>query len=193
MKLGKKFNKAVKMATKLHGKQTRKGSDISYMGHLLGVTAIVIDDGGSEEEIIAALLHDGPEDAGGKKTLKKIEEEFGTEVAQIVAALSDTFEKEKPEWRARKEQYFEHLRGLPDTDLTRKILRVSLADKLHNARSIAIDRITVGEEVWDRFNGKKAGSLWYYEELAGIYAQRLPRSPLVREYRMAVDRLSRGD
>lgn len=181
------------MATKLHGKQKRKESGIPYMGHILGVTSIVIDDGGSEEEIIAALLHDGPEDAGGKKTLKKIEEKFGTEVAQIVAALSDTFEKEKPEWRSRKEQYFEHLRGLPDTELTRKILRVSIADKLHNVRSISIDKITVGEAVWERFNGRKAGSLWYYEELAGIYAQRMPRSPLVREYRMAIDRLQIGE
>ena len=108
-----RFKRAFDLALELHGTQTRKGSEIPYMGHLLGVTSIVIDDGGSETEILAALLHDGPEDAGGEETLDRIRTEFGDEVAQIVDLLSDTFEDPKPPWKARKEACLADLNDLP--------------------------------------------------------------------------------
>ena len=162
MRLGYDFQRAFEMALDLHRCQPRKSSkgspDIPYMGHLLGVTAIVLDDGGSENEAIAALLHDGPEDQGGKKTLARIHHEFGDEVADIVKALSDSFRKKKDPWPERKEKYYKKLREMPDNDLTRKVLRVSIADKLHNARAIAFDYDKVGEEVWDRFRVSNAKS-----------------------------------
>lgn len=184
------FERAVSLALELHGAQTRKGSKIPYLGHLLGVTAIVIDDGGSEAEVIAALLHDGPEDAGGEATLARIREEFGVEVAEIVDHLSDTFENPKPPWKERKETYLEGLRAMPEDDLSRKVLRVSLADKLHNARSILLDRHDSGEVIWDRFTGKRDGSLWYYETLADIYEEKLGNTALTAEFRATVDRLT---
>lgn len=153
------FKRAFDLALELHGDQTRKGSDIPYMGHLLGVTSIVIDDGGSKSEVLAALLHDGPEDAGGEETLARIRDEFGQEVAEIVDHLSDTFEDPKPPWKARKENYLAELEALPADEFGRKVLRVSLADKLHNVRSIQLDKHEVGEEIWNRFNGGKDGSL----------------------------------
>ena len=181
---------AFSLALELHGNQTRKGSQIPYIGHLLGVTAIVIDDGGSEPEVIAALLHDGPEDAGGEATLARIREEFGDEVADIVNLLSDTFEDPKPPWKARKEEYLAHLEALPADDFGRKVLRVSLADKLHNVRSILLDRHEIGEKIWDRFNGGKDGSLWYYQSLASIYEEKLGgEAPVVIEFGAAVGEL----
>lgn len=181
---------AFALTLELHGEQTRKGSEIPYLGHLLGVTSIVIDDGGSEEEIIAALLHDGPEDAGGEETLARIREEFGDEVAEIVDHLSDTFEDPKPPWKARKELYLAELEVLPVDDFGRKVLRVSLADKLHNVRSIRLDLEGVGEKVWDRFNGGKEGSLWYYQSLSDIYGEKLgEEEPLVLAFIAAVSEL----
>ena len=177
-----RFKRAFALALELHGKQTRKGSEIPYMGHLLGVTSIVIDDGGSENEIIAALLHDGPEDAGGEETLARIRNEFGDEVAEIVDHLSDTFDDPKPPWKARKEAYLADLQALPADDFGGKVLRVSLADKLHNVRSILLDRDVVGEEIWKRFTGGKEGSLWYYQSLADIYEEKLGETPLVLEF-----------
>jgi len=115
------FRKAFGLALELHGNQTRKGSEIPYMGHLLGVTSIVIDDGGSDSEVLAALLHDGPEDSGGEETLALIRNEFGDEVAQIVDHLSDTFEDPKPPWRERKEKYLAELEELPVDDFGRKV------------------------------------------------------------------------
>lgn len=186
-----RFSRAFGLALKLHGRQTRKGTETSYMGHLLGVTSIVIDEGGSEPEVLAALLHDGPEDAGGEETLARIRDEFGVEVAEIVDHLSDTFDDPKPPWKKRKEAYLTRLRAMPTAELTGKVLRVSLADKLHNARSILLDRHDLGEAIWERFNGGRDGSLWYYDTLAGIYEEKLGQTALVTEFRDTVDRMSR--
>lgn len=191
--LGQKFTEAFALALELHADQARKGDlRLPYMGHILGVTSIVIDDDGSEDEIIAALLHDGPEDADGKDTLALIEQKFGSRVATIVDALSDTFKKPKPDWKPRKEKYLKHLRDLEGDDQGKQVLRVSLADKLHNVRSIILDRYDVGEEVWERFNApdKKNDTLWYYGELRDVYVETLGETALVKEYSAAVDILN---
>jgi (p)ppGpp synthase/HD superfamily hydrolase len=66
------------------------------------VTAIVLEDDPVEDLAIAALLHDGPEDQGGKPTLMLIQEQFGPRVAEIVLECSDTFRVPKPKWLSRK-------------------------------------------------------------------------------------------
>lgn len=141
-----------------------------YFGHLLGVTAIVIETGASEDEAIAALLHDAAEDQGGRETLELIRREFGDGVAAIVASCSDTFDHRKPPWSERKRAYLEHL----ETEAGREALRVSLADKLHNARSIVVDYRDVGEALWERFNAERDEVLGYYRALAGIFSRRMP-------------------
>jgi len=67
---------------------------------------------------------------------------------------------------------------------------VSLADKLHNVRSIQLDRFEVGDEIWSRFRGGKDGSLWYYRTLADIYERKLGKAALVEEFRDAVERVA---
>lgn len=170
MALGERFDRALVFAADLHRTQVRKGPKrVPYIAHLLGVTSIVIEDGGDEDEAIAALLHDGPEDRGGVETLERIRAEFGERVARIVAECSDTFEKPKPPWLARKQEYLAALERAPDD-----ALRVSLADKVHNAHTILADYREVGEELWKRFGGTREESLWYYRELAEIFVRRRP-------------------
>lgn len=41
-------------------------------------------------------------------------------------------------------------------------LLVSLADKAHNAEAILVDYRTLGDSLWDRFNGGADGTRWYY-------------------------------
>jgi (p)ppGpp synthase/HD superfamily hydrolase len=182
--LGERFDLALKMAHGYHADQKRKGADSPYFGHLLGVASIVVDEGGDEDQAIAALLHDAPEDQGGEETLAEIQREFGSRVAGIVEHLSDTFEDPKPPWRERKEQYLDRLEAEEDE----AVLLVSIADKLHNARSIVIDLAEHGEPVWDRFNGRRDGSLWYYGRLADIYDRRFP-GVLADEFRRTVERM----
>jgi (p)ppGpp synthase/HD superfamily hydrolase len=182
--LSERFVRAVALARELHRDQVRKGSDgIPYIAHLLGVASIVIEDGGDEDEAIAALLHDAPEDQGGAPTLERIRSEFGRRVAAIVEACTDTLESPKPLWRERKERYLEHLEEVPED-----VLRVPLADKVHNARAILADYREVGEELWSRFRGGREESLWYYRELAEVFCRRRP-GPLADELRRTVEQV----
>ena len=54
------------------------------------------------------------------------------------------------------------------------VLTVSLADKLHNARSIATDLRAHGRAVWDRFTADPGEQLWYYRALVALFTERLP-------------------
>ncbi len=165
MSYGEKFEEALLYAVRLHRDQTRKGTDTPYVTHLLAVASIVGESGGTDNEVVAALLHDAPEDRGGKERLRDIRERFGDEVARIVAGCTDTYEDPKPEWRPRKEAYVAHVATAPVS-----VRLVSAADKLHNTRSILADLRSLGDELWDRFTGGKEGTLWYYRALVEAYA-----------------------
>lgn len=164
-----KFAEALLFATQLHARQIRKGSQVPYISHLLAVTALVLQDGGDETEAIAALLHDAVEDQGGMDTLAEIKARFGEAVAEIVLACSDTTMIPKPPWRDRKMAYLQHLEDAPP-----EVLRISLADKLHNARSILRDLRIQGDAIWDKFNGGKDGTLWYYRSLYRFFSEGCP-------------------
>jgi GTP pyrophosphokinase len=183
--LGERFVRALRLAFELHGAQARKGSGVPYYGHLLGVTSLVIETGGSEDEAIAALLHDAAEDQGGYAILERIRAEFGAGVAAVVEECSDSFGEPKPPWRQRKEAYLEHLEEASDS-----ALRVSLADKLHNVRTIVVDYREAGERLWDRFNAGREDVLWYYRSLAAAFA-RLRPGALATELGEAVAELER--
>ena len=121
-KLGERYSAALELAVELHADQSRKGTSIPYIAHLLSVSGLVLEDGGTEDEAIAALLHDAVEDQGGPPTLELIEQQFGPRVAAIVSACSDTDEVPKPPWKERKEAYISHLETADD-----QTLRVSCA------------------------------------------------------------------
>lgn len=170
------FNRALVDAATLHASQLRKGTGIPYLAHLLQVAGLVLEDGGTETEAIAALLHDAVEDQGGKPTLERIRRDYGDDVANIVDACSDTDEVPKPPWRERKERYIAHLAEQPEE----AVLRVSLADKVHNLRSIVRDLEVEGpENVLQRFS-PGADHLWYYRTIASVYRGRIS-SPLLTE------------
>jgi len=158
--LTERFEDALVYANRLHAEQTRKRSQVPYIAHLIGVASLVLEDGGGEDEAIAALLHDAVEDQGGLDTLEDIRQRFGAGVAEIVLAVTDSLTDPKPPWRARKEKYIASIR-----EASPQALRVSLADKVYNARATLRDIRREGESGWDRFNGGKDGTLWYYRQL----------------------------
>lgn len=183
--LTERFARAMEYAFQLHRNQQRKGSQTPYFAHLLGVTALVIEDGGSEDEAIAGLLHDAVEDQGGRATLEAIRLRFGEQVAEIVASCTDAYENPKPPWQARKEAYLAHLlTAAPEAR------RVSLADKLYNARSILADLERGQADLWGRFRGGKEGTLWYYRELLSIF-QKHQAGPMVNEFERVLQAIER--
>ncbi|PSB53925.1 phosphohydrolase [filamentous cyanobacterium Phorm 6] len=182
-KLSTRFEQALVYATQVHATQVRKGGDIPYVSHLLSVAALVLEDGGDEDEAIAGLLHDAVEDGGSAEIREAILVQFGERVATIVDACTESCTIPKPPWRDRKLRYIEQMRHASPS-----VLRVSMADKLHNARSILADRDREGEAVWDKFKGGKAGTLWFYRSLLEIYQQG-GSNFLVSEIERIVDRL----
>ena len=172
---------ALAVAARLHAGQRRKGSDIPYLSHLLGTCAIALDYGAGEDEAIAALLHDAIEDVQPTAVARAAVAAFGPEVLRIVEGCTDADTHPKPPWRDRKEAYIAHV-----ADLDAPILLVSAADKLHNSRSIVSDLRRFGPATWDRFNGRRDGSLWYYRALVDAFRAN-PAHP-----RQLVDELDRA-
>jgi hypothetical protein len=66
------------------------------------------------------------------------------------------------------------------------VLRVSLADKLHNLRSVVVDVERSGATVWKRFNAGRKQQEWYYRELLEVFERRLPDSRNLPEFRRLV-------
>lgn len=184
-KLGPRFEQALLFAKRKHAGQKRKATNIPYIGHLLGVTSLVLEAGGDEDLAIAALLHDVVEDCGGMPMLKEVRRRFGKRVAHIVDGCTDAYEEPKPEWYLRKGSYLERLRTKDD-----ETRLVSCADKLHNCGTILRDYREVGESVWQRFRGKRDGTLWYYRALADEFARGNPNR-LVNELERTVRALEK--
>ena len=161
-----KFEQALIYATQLHANQTRKVDKIPYISHLMSVSALILEAGGSEDEAIAGLLHDAVEDQGGKATREEIRQKFGETVVEIVDGCTETDITPKPPWKQRKIDYIDNIRNGSDS-----VKLVSLADKLHNARSLLIGYRNKGDKLWDYFSGSKEDKLWFYRELLKVYQQ----------------------
>lgn len=175
-----RLDRAVALVTEAFRTHYRKGSGVPYLTHLFQVMVTVGEYGGDEDQMIAALLHDYLEDVKGA-TGEELEERFGPRVRRLVEQLSDTTEHPKPPWRERKVTYLDELRYEPA-----ELKLISASDKLHNARSILRDLHLIGEELWERFTGKKDGSLWYYEAVVDALGEGWSH-PILEELRETVD------
>ncbi|MBD2628754.1 HD domain-containing protein [Trichormus variabilis] len=181
--LSARFTQALTYAHELHGKQVRKGSGVPYIAHLLGVASIALEHGANEDEAIAALLHDAIEDQGGTATRAEINRRFGDNVTAIVDGCTDADTIPKPPWKQRKETYIAHI-----ATASPSVLLVSTSDKLYNAQSILKDYRVVGESLWERFQGGRQGTLWYYRALVDAFKQKEVTS-LVEELERVVTEL----
>ncbi|MCU0527760.1 MAG: HD domain-containing protein [Elainella sp. Prado103] len=162
--LSQQFSEALVYTAELHREQRRKISGVPYLTHLLSVAALVLEDGGDEDEAIAGLLHDAIEDQGGIPTREVIRQKFGDRVVEIIAGCTEWDCPPKPPWKERKLKYLAQLRTASES-----VRRVSLADKLHNLRSLLMDRQKIGERVWESFGAGRSEMLWFYHELVKLY------------------------
>src|ERR1700689_615061 len=181
--LGLRLQRAFRYAAEKHAGQTRKQTAVPYLSHLMAVASLVLEAGGDEDMAIAALLHDVVEDCGGMPRLREVRGQFGARVAKIVEGCTDSFGEPKAEWVERKRDY---LRELKHADAETRL--VSASDKLHNVRTILADYRRDGESIWERFTGRKEGTLWYYRALSDEY-QRRGSNRNTRELEIAVAQL----
>jgi (p)ppGpp synthase/HD superfamily hydrolase len=190
--LTNRFTSAIEYARILHIER-RKGTDVPYMAHLLGVASLVMGEAGhagvpvTEDMVIAALLHDAAEDQGGELRLKDIEHNFGSNVARMVEGLSDSLtanSNDKQSWPERKRAYIQRLRKEPAD-----VRLISAADKLYNARAILEDYRQIGPRVWERFKRGREDQIWYFDELLKVYKLH-GASRIVEELRRVVTDLT---
>lgn len=167
-------------AARIHAGQRRKKTNMPYIAHLLAVASIILEFGGGEEEAIAGLLHDAVEDGGGPRRLDEIQSRFGDTVAEIVAACTDSDQLPRPPWRDRKTAYLAHI-----PQASSSVRLVSAADKLHNAQSLLRNYRHLGDSIWERYNGGKDGTLWYYSSLANVFDS-TESTPLTQELKRVV-------
>lgn len=189
--LSPRFTAAIDYARHLHI-ETRKGSEIPAMAHLLGVASLVMGENGhapvpvTEDMAIAAILHDAVEDHGGLHRLHDIDHNFGSDVARMVEGLSDSFAEsgaEKRSWEERKSAYIERLATEP-----LEVQLISAADKLYNARTILSDYRDVGPRVWERFKRGRDQQMGYYRELLRVFKVQ-PANRIVEEFERVVAEL----
>jgi (p)ppGpp synthase/HD superfamily hydrolase len=162
---------ALEFAAAAHGGQTRKGTSIPYVSHLLQVSGLVLQWGGDLEQAAAALLHDVVEDTGA--TLADVAAAFGPGVAAIVADCTDTGPGEAPgrkrPWLVRKREYLERVRVVAP----RSALVIG-CDKLHNTSTLLADLEREGLATLARFNAPAPQQLWYFRQVAAALSAGVP-------------------
>ena len=185
-----RFDDALTFASVAHRDQRRKGSGVPYISHLMAVSALVLEHGGDEDQAIAGLLHDAVEDQGGAAMAARIRDRFGPRVERIVLECSDSSDGQKAPWRDRKVAYLASI-----ADKSDDAILVTACDKLHNASTILADHGTLGPAIWERFTGRRDGTLWYYRALAGALAPRTPPALATRIDRVVseIERAAAGD
>ena len=190
MNLTSRFSDALSAAVEIHQGQTRKGTAVPYVEHVLGVASIAMFHGADEDEAIAALLHDAIEDApaalGASGARRLIHDLFGARVLEIVEGCTDADVVPKPEWRERKEKYIAHVASQSSS-----VILVSASDKRHNAGEILADYREIGDALWQRFNttAGKAGVIGYYRGLTTAYRTTGYHVKLVNELDAVVSQL----
>lgn len=177
-KPSKTFYFAMSLAGIGHEDCVRKGSDIPYLGHLLGVASMVIEAGGTEDQAAGALLHDLLEDT--PTTYEQLVKLIDKPIADIVLGCTDTTyarkleikkeqknwsDKRKAEfwWEKRKQPYIKKIKKKEANDPS---LLVSLADKTYNAENTVADLRKCSDSkkhaVWAKFNvGYEYQRQWY--------------------------------
>ena len=123
--------RAIEFAAKKHRMQRRKDIEASpYINHPIALMHVLcVDAGISDPQVLAAAaLHDTIEDT--ETTEAELKAEFGSEIAAVVAEMTDDKSLPKTE---RKRLQIEHA-----WHMSREGTLVKLADKICNLRDIAM-------------------------------------------------------
>ena len=127
-----KVLKAVHFAAAKHSTQRRKNKTADpYINHPIEVAYFLSQvPGVNEETIIAGLLHDTVEDTNTRR--EEIEQEFGSEIANIVMECTD--DKSLPKVTRKRLQIIH-----ASSSMSREARLVKLADKLSNLKNLLTD------------------------------------------------------
>ena len=159
-------------AAEAHAGQTRNGSGgLPYIEHPRMVAATLATNDYADATLAAALLHDVVEDSD--TTVEQLRAEFGDEIADLVAALSD--DESIEDYRERKE---EHRARVADVD--GDAFAIYAADKLTNLKTIHESIRREGEAtVTDEFKVPLELKLEVWAADAAMLRREAPDLPLL--------------
>ncbi|MEO6809190.1 MAG: HD domain-containing protein [Isosphaeraceae bacterium] len=152
-----RMERALRLAAVWHNGQSRRGSGVPYIQHVVAVALVLDRLGYPEDVVIAGLLHDAVEDTDA--SLDQVRLEFGPLVADLVAHCSEIKTDAKGQARPWIDRKRDHIAALATAPSEAKA--VVLADKLHNLISIAAN-LREGGPVWSLFHADRTRVLWYY-------------------------------
>lgn len=180
MRVTPRIEQAVEKAATLHEGQYRKlRGEPPYITHLMIVAMLVAEQTNDEDTIIAALMHDAVEDAS--YSLADLANDFGDAVREIVAGVTEDNvhdDGSKKPWQHRKDDYLQKISSAPEGSIL-----VSLADKIHNMRSVLDAYGQEGTSVWEQFSAGNEKQLWFHGEVLAVGRQRLGEEhELVHEF-----------
>lgn len=195
------YDRALKVAAVAHATAKRKGTRLPYLAHPVHVARLLERAGCDEPLVLAGLLHDviedlDREDADTRERFRAvfpdladapddheafaamletfIRDEFGEDVLRLVDAVTERKEvggRPRP-WLERKTEQLQHLRHASED-----VVLLKAADTLHNAASVLSDLRDHGDAVFDRFTQPREDTLWWYQSIADIVADRLAADP----------------
>ncbi|MBT4446898.1 bifunctional (p)ppGpp synthetase/guanosine-3',5'-bis(diphosphate) 3'-pyrophosphohydrolase [archaeon] len=179
------INKAFNIASEKHQNQTRKGSDIPYLIHLMDVASILFQFKASTDQVCAGFLHDTIEDT--PYTLEELKEDFNQQVHDFVKFSTENMEEKGPDhsnesWEKRKIEVIEKSKLASNDELL-----VMFADKLANIRSFVQDYKELGEKLWEKFNGNKEKQKWFYSSLYQIFKDKFGQNQEVKLFLVEFD------
>jgi len=125
------MHRAFRMAAKAHAGQKRASGE-PYIMHPLAVAQILAGLNLDPPTIAAALLHDVVEDTVVNQAA--LEEEFGSEIAQLVAGVTKISAIEAREVAASEAESLRRLFLAAVGDL--RVILIKVADRLHNMRTL---------------------------------------------------------
>jgi len=163
--------KALAIATKAHGQQTRKTDDSLYIHHPKAVSAKLAKLGFSDTVVAAALVHDVLEDTDYSE--KQLRQELGDKVVDIIMPLT---EDKSLKWEDRKEKYIEAIKNASS-----ETKAISIADKIHNLESIITNHKKLGSNIWTKFNRGKEQKMQAENEMLKMFKTTW-QSPMIAEY-----------
>ena len=188
MVYSEQINKAIKIATKLHNGQFRRGSTIPYIAHPFAVALMTQDYIDSEDVFIGGVLHDILEDVPNRiYTAKDLANDFGYDILSIVEAVSepDIRKPTQEAWRARKYSYLNNIQNTNDI----RPLIISACDKMHNMGEIVYGYEDLGESIWTYFAAKREREIWFYDSVLDILKTKIIPPEVIEEYEKRLDKL----
>jgi (p)ppGpp synthase/HD superfamily hydrolase len=165
---------ALLFANERHAGQVRDVDDLPFVTHPVEVACLLHEAGYSDEVVAAGVLHDVLEDTDAE--LSELEAQFGSDVARLVAAVSDdpTIEDHAERKAALRQQV---------AQAGECAAAVFAADKVSKARELRL-RVSRG-----RFERRDESRVAHYEASFEMLSELMPAHQLVAQLGMELDAL----